>query len=125
MKTISATEAKNNFGEILELATIAPVGIMKNGRAVAVILSSTEFSQVEGDLAMAKAKAGLADKEEWVIAPLVAYSKLEISSNEATKRLKLKYRGQLLDLLGMTDLSFPSLPSEQTEAMMHELVAGI
>ena len=36
--------------------------------------------------------------------------------------LGLKFQGQLLDLLGMTDLPFPSLPQDQIDSMVEELV---
>ncbi len=44
---ISATEAKNKFGEALENALKKPVKIEKNGRAVAVLLSLEEFERLE------------------------------------------------------------------------------
>jgi prevent-host-death family protein len=47
MHTIPATEAKNRFGELLETAIREPVGIARNGRAVAVILSAKAYSDME------------------------------------------------------------------------------
>ena len=43
MTAISATDAKNKFGEVLELARREPVRIQKNGRDVAVLLSAEEY----------------------------------------------------------------------------------
>ena len=45
--TITARDAKNHFGELLDSARQAPVHITKNGRNVAVMLSSEEFSRFE------------------------------------------------------------------------------
>jgi prevent-host-death family protein len=39
MRTMSAKEAKNHFGELLMEAQKAPVTIEKNGKAVAVVYS--------------------------------------------------------------------------------------
>lgn len=46
MKTVQATEAKNNFGKLLEDAISEPVIVQKNGRDAAVILSMEEFRRL-------------------------------------------------------------------------------
>lgn len=43
MATITATEAKNKFGQLLELAQAEPVRVQKNGRDVAIVLSPEQF----------------------------------------------------------------------------------
>jgi prevent-host-death family protein len=43
MKTVQATEAKNNFGKLLEDALVEPVTIQKNGRDIAVLVSKAQF----------------------------------------------------------------------------------
>ena len=45
MRTVSATEAKQRFGEVLDQVREGPVTIRKNGRDVAVILSPQEFDR--------------------------------------------------------------------------------
>ncbi len=45
--TISATYAKNNFGELLDNVSKNPVKIERNGRPVAVVLSYDEFRRIE------------------------------------------------------------------------------
>ncbi|MFN9675718.1 MAG: type II toxin-antitoxin system Phd/YefM family antitoxin [Microcystis sp.] len=61
MKTLGASEAKNRFGELLDLARREPVKIAKKGRNVAVVLSIEEFerfSELENQLlALQAAKA--------------------------------------------------------------------
>ena len=54
MTVISATKAKNHFGELLEATQKAPVEISKKGRTVAVVLSVEAFEQMQ-----AKAKGKL------------------------------------------------------------------
>ena len=39
VKTVSATEIKNRFGQYLARAAVEPVAVEKNGRPVAVLLS--------------------------------------------------------------------------------------
>lgn len=45
--TFSAKEGKNNFGRLLDEARVSPVAIEKNGRRVAVIISSDEYDEFE------------------------------------------------------------------------------
>jgi prevent-host-death family protein len=47
MRTMSAKDAKNHFGELLLEAQKAPVTIEKNGRPVAVLLSFEEHEAAE------------------------------------------------------------------------------
>ena len=58
MKTLGASEAKNRFGELLDLARREPIQITKKGRNVAVVLSIEEFerlSELEDELLAIKA----------------------------------------------------------------------
>ncbi|NEO37195.1 MAG: type II toxin-antitoxin system Phd/YefM family antitoxin [Moorea sp. SIOASIH] len=59
MKTLGASEAKNRFGELLDLARREPVQITKKGRKVAVVISIEEFErllELEEELIAIKAK---------------------------------------------------------------------
>jgi prevent-host-death family protein len=72
-KKISASDAKNNFGGLLDdVATLGRVDVMKHGRLVAVILSPRAF-----DASCAGSKAGEANGQ-WgrmhMIPPEVARS---------------------------------------------------
>ncbi len=44
---MSASDAKNNFGELLDFAKTRPMKIEKNGRLVAVVISAEEFERLE------------------------------------------------------------------------------
>ncbi|MDO9318501.1 MAG: type II toxin-antitoxin system Phd/YefM family antitoxin [Gammaproteobacteria bacterium] len=46
MKTMQATDAKNRFGELLDEAASGPVRIQKNGRDVAIVMSSAEYDRL-------------------------------------------------------------------------------
>ncbi|NEP20667.1 type II toxin-antitoxin system prevent-host-death family antitoxin [Moorena sp. SIO3I6] len=59
MKNLGASEAKNRFGELLDLARREPVKITKKGRNVAVVISIEEFErflELEEELIAIKAK---------------------------------------------------------------------
>jgi antitoxin Phd len=46
MKIITATDAKNRFGEMIDLAQAEPVRVQRQGRDVAVVLSPEEFRRL-------------------------------------------------------------------------------
>lgn len=68
MEILNASDAKHEFGDILMKAQQAPIGINKNGKPVAVMVSSPEYEamlalkqrvlQNEIDLGMADVHAG-------------------------------------------------------------------
>ena len=49
MAAITATEAKNKFGQVLEMAQAEPVRIQKNGRDVAIMLSPEQYGALMRD----------------------------------------------------------------------------
>ena len=46
MLVMTASDAKNKFGELLDNSRMEPVRIQKNGRDVAVVLSPEEFQRL-------------------------------------------------------------------------------
>lgn len=47
MDTLTANEAKTHFGDMLLKAQRAPIQISKNGKPVAVVISTDEYAQLE------------------------------------------------------------------------------
>ncbi len=45
MKTITALEAKNRFGEVMEAAQRQPVSITRNGRPSVVVISAESYAR--------------------------------------------------------------------------------
>lgn len=54
MSTITATDAKNKFGQVLDQAQHAPVHVQKNGRDVAVVISAAEYERLSAATAEAR-----------------------------------------------------------------------
>ena len=52
MATITATEAKNRFGQVLEMAQAEPVRVQKNGRDVAIVISSEQYAAMQNESVM-------------------------------------------------------------------------
>jgi len=46
MAAVTATDAKNRFGQMLEMARTEPVHIQKNGRDLAVVVSAEEYARL-------------------------------------------------------------------------------
>ena len=46
MKTLTATDARNRFGELIDMAQVGPVRVQRQGRDVAVVLSPAEFRRL-------------------------------------------------------------------------------
>jgi prevent-host-death family protein len=46
MAKMTATDAKNKFGQVLEMAQAEPVAIQKNGRDVAYVVSAEQYAQM-------------------------------------------------------------------------------
>ena len=48
MRQISAREAKNQFGQLLDAAQRGPVHVTKNGRPVSVMISVEQYARLRG-----------------------------------------------------------------------------
>ncbi|NRB42864.1 MAG: type II toxin-antitoxin system Phd/YefM family antitoxin [Pseudomonadales bacterium] len=64
MQTLSANEAKTQFGEMLLQAQRAPIQINKNGKPVAVVISVDAYQSIEAlKLKLLQARAATAKKD--------------------------------------------------------------
>ncbi|MGV8837785.1 type II toxin-antitoxin system Phd/YefM family antitoxin [Cellvibrio sp.] len=71
MEILNASDAKREFGDLLLKVQSAPVGINKNGKPVAVMLSYTEYEQLAAyktEQLKAQIQQGIADLEAGRIA---------------------------------------------------------
>lgn len=46
MKSLSASDAKNRFGQLLDLAQAGPVRVQRQGRDVAIVMSPEEYRRM-------------------------------------------------------------------------------
>ena len=66
MEILNASDAKREFGDMLLKAQKGPVGINKNGKPVAVIVSASDYGYIETlkrTLLQQEIQQGLADVE--------------------------------------------------------------
>jgi prevent-host-death family protein len=61
MRSISAQNAKNNFGELIDLARAAPIAVTKYDRRVVVVMAVEEYDRLT-ELARGPGPAGAATK---------------------------------------------------------------
>ena len=47
MKILNASDAKREFGEVLISAQHGPVGINRNGKPIAVVISAAEYDRLQ------------------------------------------------------------------------------
>jgi prevent-host-death family protein len=47
MRTLTAKEAKDGFGRLIDLARAAPVVVAKHGRAVVVVMAIEEYERLK------------------------------------------------------------------------------
>jgi prevent-host-death family protein len=59
MAAITATDAKNKFGQVLEMAQAEPVRIQKNGRDVAIVLSPEQYSALTANSVQPKVRPAI------------------------------------------------------------------
>ncbi|WP_027709843.1 type II toxin-antitoxin system Phd/YefM family antitoxin [Zooshikella ganghwensis] len=67
MESLNASEAKREFGELLIKAQYEPVGINKNGKPVAVVMSAAEYealARLKEESLRAAIHEGLKDLDE-------------------------------------------------------------
>lgn len=57
MKTMSAREAKNRFGYLIDTARQEPVSIEKHGRSVVVVMSTEDYERLSTRVAAERKKA--------------------------------------------------------------------
>lgn len=117
MRQFTATEAKNNFGVVLESSMESPVRITRSGQLVAVLISARAFDDLEAELGMVEAKHRLYKRDKATVELLTRFSMGELSSAQAVSDLGLSNYGQLLDLLGMAGLPLATVSPEEIERM--------
>ena len=68
MRSITSADAKNNFGELIDLARAAPVMVTKYDRPVVVVMAAEEYERLmtalsaAGDRSTMKAKTNSTDR---------------------------------------------------------------
>lgn len=81
MKSLSANEAKTNFGELLLKAQKEPVQISRNGKPVAVVISMDEYDAIDKlKLNLLKLRAAEADNEALLVNGNSFFNELRLES---------------------------------------------
>jgi prevent-host-death family protein len=121
MKSFSATEAKNRFGDLLSEATREPVSIEKNGRVVAVVVPAMDYERAKDAIALGRVTDRILSGDEEALGILKEYSARKRTRQAAMTALGLENYSQLLKALRRARLDGPMLPEAEQEAMIRDL----
>ena len=118
MKKFTATEAKNNFGVVLEVLDSDVVEVIKNGKAAAYILSPRDYSAMGASHSLMKIKQKILAGDKRALGLLRQYSAVAIDKRRVIRDLGLTSHGQLLDVMGFADLPLPRVPRDELDRMV-------
>ncbi len=118
MKTFTATEAKNNFGVVLEAVDSGVVEVVKNGKPAAYIISPAEYFVMEASRSLMKIKERIVSGDNTVLQLLRGYSDGVFPKSRVLRELGLRFHGQLLDVMGMASLPLPMVPQAELDTMV-------
>jgi prevent-host-death family protein len=125
MKTFTATEAKNNFGLVLDAIDSEVVEVIKNGKVAAYILSPREYAAMGVSHSLMKIKQKVLAGDKKVLGLLRQYSEGVIDKHRVIRDLDLSSHGQLLDVMGFAGLSLPRVPQGELDMMVAEALKVI
>ena len=125
MKTFTATEAKNNFGVVLDTIDSDVVEVIKNGKVAAYILSPREYSAMGASHSLIKIKQKILAGDKKVLSLLRQYSEGVIDKHRVIRDLDLTSQGRLLDVMGFADLPLPRVPQGELDMMVAEALKVI
>ena len=114
MRTMTATDARNNFNELISLAETEPVSITRNGQVVATLVSAATRWE------------GAKSSDDTTIARLLnQYSKGSIDRSTVQDETGLSF-GEILLWMGALGLSLPVVRTfdrytEKQKEMYHEV----
>ena len=112
MRTFTATQAKQNFGELLDTINSDDVSITRNGREVALVTRSKRNELTSGipDIVEAKRKI------------IFSYFNGELPLYKAMRLGGYQWYGELLNDAKRFNISMPATTEEQNKIMMDSLL---
>jgi prevent-host-death family protein len=125
MKKFTATEAKNNFGVVLDAIDSDVVEVIKNGKVAAYILSPREYLAMGASHSQMKIKQKIFAGDKKVLSLLRQYSEGIIDKHRVIRDLDLTSQGQMLDLMGFANLPLPRVPQSELDTMVAEALKVI
>lgn len=124
MKTFSTTDARNRFGEFLDIGMVERVRLVRNNRVVGYFLPEREYNELtRSENARNKSAAPLTTElSEAHEETLLLYSQGKIGASEAKADLGCDSRA-LIAMLGKRGLPLPRVSLALAEKMSNEALA--
>ena len=93
MTKVSAIEATNNLGTLLERAQNTPVNIEQDGEVIAVLMSAREFEQLskKGTVSLERKERAFFEIQKWAKRKEIKISKRQIRSDPRVAHLVEKH----------------------------------
>ncbi len=112
MRTFTATQAKQNFGELLDTVNSDDVSITRNGREIAVVTRSkrNDLTSTIPDILEAKKKV------------IISYFHNEIPRYKAMRLCGYTWYGELMNDAKRFNISMPATTEEQNKIMLESLM---
>lgn len=112
MRTFTATQAKQNFGELLDAINSDDVSITRNGREIAVVTQSKRNKISSGYLDIATEKKRI----------ITGYFNGELPRYKAMRLGGYQWYGELLNDAKRLNITMPATSDEQNKIMMDSLL---
>ena len=125
MKTYTATDARNRFGEFLDAGMVEGVKVVRNNRVLGYFVPERqyeEWAQFATLASMPSKKSGEKLKHDQ-IETLNAYCAGEITASEARAGLACDRRA-LIELVAMQGLTLPHVSPSQAVEMAHQALGS-
>jgi hypothetical protein len=128
MKTFTATDARNKFGEFLDSGMVEGVKVVRNNRILGYFVPERQYEDLKR-AAMAGDGQVQARPPELALSPpqaetLNLYSQGMITSTEAKADLGVDRRG-LIDLMARQGLLLPHIERSRAEEMARESLSAM
>ena len=123
MKTFTATDARNKFGEFLDVGVVEGVKLVRNNRVLGYFLPEREYEELKS-AAQRVAKHESPRLSQQQEDTLVLYSQGKVASSEVKVELQCDRR-QLMALLADRDLKLPHMELSRAEGMANELLEAL
>lgn len=123
MKTFTATDARNKFGEFLDVGVVEGVRLVRNNRVLGYFLPERAYEELKS-AAQRIAKDERPKLTQAQEETLVLYSQGQVASSEVKVELQCDRR-QLIGLLADRALKLPHMELSRAESMADELLEAL
>jgi hypothetical protein len=126
MKTFTATDARNKFGEFLDSGMVEGVKVVRNNRVLGYFVPEREYEELKRAATASDrgSESSVNNLSPGQLETLVLYSQGKLGSTEAKADLGVDRRG-LIALVARHGFLLPHVERARAEEMAHEALEAI